>query len=51
MNDLKEIKQAVVTYGLHPAFVKEMIKSWVSSIKVPRNDFFQLVTAVLNDNV
>ena len=27
MNDLKEIKQAVITYGLHSTFVKEMIRN------------------------
>ena len=27
MNDLKEIKQAVVTYGLHSTFLREMVKT------------------------
>ena len=27
MNDLKEIKQAVITYGLHSIFIREMIKT------------------------
>ena len=31
MNDLKEIKQAVVNYDLHSAFVKEMIRNWASN--------------------
>ena len=38
MNDLKEIKQAVVSYVLHSAFVREMVKTRASSIKVmPHN--------------
>ena len=27
MNDLKEIRQAIINYGLHSTFVKEMIKT------------------------
>ena len=34
MNDLKEIKQADVTYRLQSAFFREMIKTWSSSINV-----------------
>ena len=49
MNDLKEIKQAVATCGLHSAFVREMVKTWVYSIKVMPHDFLQLVSAVLDD--
>ena len=30
MNELKEIKQAVITYGLHTSFVKVMTKTWAS---------------------
>ena len=49
MNDLKEIKQVVVTYGLHSAYVREMIKTWASSIKVTPHAWLQLVSAVLDD--
>ena len=33
MSDLKEIKQAVVTYDLHSEIVKELIKTWASNIR------------------
>ena len=33
LNDLKEIKQAAVTYDLHSTFVKEMIKTWASNVR------------------
>ena len=33
MNDLKEIKQTVVSYGLHSAFDMEIVKTWASSNK------------------
>ena len=49
MNDLKEIKQAVVTYGLHSTFVKEMVKTWASSIKAMPHIWLQLVSEVLDD--
>ena len=49
MNDLKEIKQAVVNFGLHSAFVKEMIRTWASNVRATPHDFSQLVSAVLDD--
>ena len=49
MNDVKEIKQAVVTYGLHSAFVREMIKTWSSSIRAMPHAWIQLVSAFLDD--
>ena len=49
MNDLKEIKQAVVTYGLHSTFIREKVKTQVSSIKAFSYDWLQLVSAVLDD--
>ena len=30
MNDLKEIKNATVSYWLHSSFVKEIVKTWAS---------------------
>ena len=35
MNDLKEIKHTIVTYGLHSSFVKVMIKTWASDVRAP----------------
>ena len=49
MKDLKEINQAIVTYGLHSAFVREMIKTWASSIKAMPHDWLKLVSTVLDD--
>ena len=39
MNDLKEIKQAVVNYGLHSTFVKEMIRTWASNVRAISHNF------------
>ena len=39
----------MVTYGLHSAFLREMVKTWASSIKATSHDWFQLVLAVLDD--
>ena len=47
MNDMKEIKQAVMSFGLHSSFFKEMLKTWSISNKVKCHDWIQLVSAVL----
>ena len=49
MNNLKAIKQAIVTYGLHSTFVREMVKTQDSSIKPTEHNWLQLVSAVLDD--
>ena len=49
MNELKEIKQAIVTKDMHSAFAREMVKTWASSIKAMPHDWLQLVSAVLDD--
>ena len=33
MTDLKEIKQEILNYGLHPSFFREMVKTWAFSNK------------------
>ena len=38
MNDHKEIKQGVINYGLHSAFVKEMIRTWASNVRATPAD-------------
>lgn len=48
MNDLKEIKQAIVNFGVNSAYVKEMIKTWASNARATPYDFHQLVSAVLD---
>ena len=47
MTDLKEIKQAIVAYGLHSSFVREMVKMWAFSSKAMPQDWAQLISAVL----
>ena len=47
MNNLKEIKQAVVAYGLHLFFVREVVKMWAFSSKATTQDWTQFISAVL----
>ena len=49
MNDLKEFKQAIVNYGLHSSFVREMLKSWALSNRATPKDWNQLTSAVLEN--
>ena len=49
MNVLKEIKHAIITYGLQPTFVKEMIRTWASNVRAISHDFSQLALVVLED--
>ena len=49
LNDLKEIKHTVITYGLHATFVKEMIRTWDSNVISMPHDFSQLTSVVLED--
>ena len=49
MNDLKEFKQAIVNYGLHSSFVREMLKSWALSSRATPQDWNQLTSAVLEN--
>ena len=48
MNYPKEIKQAVVSRDFHSPFVREMVKTWTSSIKEMPHEWLQLVSAVLD---
>ena len=47
MTNLKEIRQAIVAYGLHLSFVREMVKMWVFSNKATPQDWAQLISAFL----
>ena len=49
MKDLKDIKQTVVSYGMHSPYTRELVKIWVSRNKVTSHDQIQLVSAVLED--
>ena len=51
MNDLKEIKQAVVSYDLHSPFISEMGKVWESSNKAIPHNWLLLVSAVMEDGL
>ena len=46
--DMKEIKQAVVSYGMHSPHVRELVNTWASRNKVTPHDWLQLVSAVLD---
>lgn len=48
MRDLKDIKQAVVSYGMHSPHVRELVKTRASRNKVTPHDWLQLVSAVLD---
>lgn len=47
--NLKEIKQAIVSYDPHSPFVREMVKTWASNNKTTSHDWLQLISAVLED--
>ena len=47
MDDLKEIKQAVVAYGLHSSFVREIDKTSAFISKATPPDWVELISAVL----
>ena len=49
MSDLKEIKQTILSYDLHSAFVREMVKTWASSNKATTHNWLQFVSTVLDD--
>ncbi|CAO2631681.1 Gag-Pro-Pol polyprotein, partial [Lemmus lemmus] len=42
-----EIKQAVITYGLHSPYVHEILKTWSSCNKITPFDWHRMTTAVL----
>ena len=43
MRNLKEIKQAIVSYGLHSPFVRKMMEMWASSDKATPYNWLPLV--------
>ena len=50
MKDLKGIKEAVVSYGMHSPYVKQLIESWARNNKVTPKDWDQLISAVLENS-
>ena len=49
MSDLKEFKQAIVNYGLHSSFVRDMLKTWALSNRTTNPDWNQFTSAVLEN--
>ncbi|CAO2628536.1 E3 ubiquitin-protein ligase NEDD4, partial [Lemmus lemmus] len=47
MHDLKEIKQAVMTYSLHSSYVNEILKTWSSCNKLTPFDSQRMANVVL----
>lgn len=47
MLELKHFKEAVLLYGLHSSFVKEMLSNWDMQHRVIPKDWKGLVSAVL----
>ena len=38
VKDLKDIKQELVSYGMHSPYVRELLKTWASRNKVTKHD-------------
>lgn len=47
MKDLKIFEEAIVSYGMHLAYVRQMLITWSSRNKITPNDWNQLVAAIL----
>ena len=47
MLDLKHLKEAIMLYGLHSPFVKEMLSNWAMQHKIIPRVWEELVSAVL----
>ena len=48
MKELKDIRQAVVSHSIHSPYVRQLVKTWASRIRVTPHDWLQLVSAVLD---
>ena len=46
MKDLKSIKEAIVSYGMHSPYVKQLIESWARNNKVTPKDWEQYQLSV-----
>ncbi|KAL6036674.1 hypothetical protein STEG23_021821, partial [Scotinomys teguina] len=47
IRDFKNMKEAIVTYGIHSTYVKQMLNSWSTSNRIIPDDWHQLTLAVL----
>lgn len=48
MTELKGIKQAMVAYGVHSPYVKELLSTWATANKITPLDWNNLISAVLD---
>lgn len=49
MLDLRKFKQAVISYSMYLAFVKQMLNSWTTRKRIIPQDWKELITTVLED--
>ncbi|KAL6034566.1 hypothetical protein STEG23_035004 [Scotinomys teguina] len=47
IRDFKNMKEAIVTYGIHSPYVKQMLNSWSTSNRIIPDDWHQSTSAVL----
>ncbi|KAL6061183.1 hypothetical protein STEG23_011259, partial [Scotinomys teguina] len=47
IRDIKNMKEAIVTYGIYSTYVKQMLNSWSTSNRIVPDDWHQLTSAVL----
>ena len=47
MLDLKRFKEAAISYGKHPSYVKQMLNSWATQNIIIPQDWKDLATAIL----
>ncbi|KAL6033009.1 hypothetical protein STEG23_015477 [Scotinomys teguina] len=47
IRDFKNMKEAIVTYGIHSTYVKLMLNSWSTSNRIIPDDWHQLTSAIL----
>ncbi|KAL6058619.1 hypothetical protein STEG23_038365 [Scotinomys teguina] len=47
IRDFKNMKEAIVTYGIHSTYVKQMLNSQSTSNRIIQDDWHQLTSAVL----
>ncbi|KAL6036459.1 hypothetical protein STEG23_034170 [Scotinomys teguina] len=47
IRDFKNMKEAIVTYGIHSTYIKQMLNSWSTSNRIIPDDWHQLTSAVL----
>ena len=51
MLDLKHLKEAIMLYGLHSPFVKEILNNWAMQHRVIPQDWMEGVSALLESGL